>query len=296
MGEKKSKAILTAALGYGRAELAPLVGSLSETSFSGDLVVFASGLQDSAMELLKEFGAKVVLFDYPSPKQIRPTARYWRIWRRLFALRLPEGMKDFLAKRVMHHTYLRFVYYRQFLRDHGEDYETVFLTDCRDVVFQSDPLSSALAPGLHVYEEDRSVRIGDCPYHRKWFNDCFGGEVLSELDRNVRICSGTVHGEVPTVLRYLDLMREAIFSINHMNTCGDQAIHNYLLHRGMVPGVVRHPLGEGEVVTLGHAKFEDLQLDADGRVCDAAGRPFPVLHQYDRVPKLLERYSAKYGA
>jgi len=290
----KKNAILTAALGYGAAEIAPLVESLAGSGFDGDLVVFTSSLQPDARDLLREHHAIEVAFPYPSPKGIRPTARYWPIWRKLLAMPLPEPWKDTIARKVLHHTYLRFILYRDFLRAHRDRYEAILLTDSRDVFFQANPFSSGLENGVHVYLESPKLMIGDCPYHSKWISDLYGSETLDMLAPKPRVCSGTTLGDSASILNYLDLMRRGIFAVQRMNTCGDQAIHNYLFHTGQISNVHAHAIGDGGVITLGNSKYAKLSLNSQGQVLDAQGAIIPILHQYDRVPELLEMVTSRH--
>jgi hypothetical protein len=55
--------------------------------------------------------------------------------------------------------------------------------------------------------------------------------------------------------------------------------------------------GEAEVLTMGFLRREpEFPVDSQGRLVDATGRVFNVLHQYDRHPALAERLTQQYAS
>jgi len=64
----------------------------------------------------------------------------------------------------------------------------------------------------------------------------------------------------------------------------DQAVHNYMIHRGLLSATV-HAFGEGPAINLNATPLSALNVK-EGRLLDAQGRAFAVVHQNDRVPGL----------
>ena len=82
--------------------------------------------------------------------------------------------------------------------------------------------------------------------------------------------------------RFLDLT-----GLNAHQTCDDQAIHNIIVHRGLVENIILHPNVDGPVFTMCNVSPERIKTDERGFVLDGNGNPYPVLHHYDRFPAIL---------
>jgi hypothetical protein len=269
--------------------LEPFFRSLQATGFDGDVVVFASAVSAESVRQLETWGARVVPFRFHGKHVTNRAARLWWLWRRIFAGRLSVPAKERLAHAVFHLFYRRHLLYLEYLRAHEAQYEAVFLTDCRDVFFQADPFSWAAGPGLHVFLEEETNRIGQCPHNSRWIRSLFGEEALRKLSDQTVSCAGTVFGDVSAMKDYLGKMTaQAMEARTLRDADGDQGIHNYLIRTGRLDPVEIHPNRQGPVMTLGPMRWSDLRRNEDGWVVDAANRVVPTLHQYDRIPELRE--------
>jgi hypothetical protein len=67
----------------------------------------------------------------------------------------------------------------------------------------------------------------------------------------------------------------------------DQGLHNYLVHRRLVPGVRLIENPAGPVGTLGQMTMDEIKQSPERFVLQKDGRPYAVLHQYDRHPALV---------
>jgi hypothetical protein len=74
----------------------------------------------------------------------------------------------------------------------------------------------------------------------------------------------------------------------------DQAIHNWLLYTGQLPGATIVANGTGRVQTMGAQR--EVYLSPDGTVLNPDGTRPAVIHQYDRHVGLAERLFEVYGA
>ena len=69
-------------------------------------------------------------------------------------------------------------------------------------------------------------------------------------------------------------------------TNGDQGVHNYVLHSGLLPQAKVLENFE-RVATLHHVRGEQLHVDADGHVVNPDGSISEIVHQYDRHAHLF---------
>ncbi|HEV2045222.1 MAG TPA: hypothetical protein VGQ95_01350 [Chthoniobacterales bacterium] len=270
--------------------LEPFFRSLQRTGFDGDVVVFASALSTESIRQLKDWGARVVPFLFPGEHVANRAARLWWIWKRLFASGISQSAKERLAHIVFHLFYRRHLLYLDFLRTHGSEYENVFLTDCRDVLFQADPFGWDQTPGLHVFLEEEANKLGICPHHIRWITSQFGSEMLGRWTDKTVSCAGTVFGDVLGMMDYLSRMVSRTMGVKSLRAAdGDQGVHNYLVLEGVFPKITIHENRRGPVITLGPVRMSSLRFDQDDHVINETGAVVPVLHQYDRDPQLRER-------
>jgi hypothetical protein len=170
------------------------------------------------------------------------------------------------------------------------------LTDVRDVVFQADPFARLEGKGIHAFLEDARMTVGNCVSNTRWLTDIFGAEVCQSLAAEPISCSGTILGDYESIVKYLRTFIETAFTARSTRlNGGDQGIHNFLV-RGPLRELARfHPNEQSEVLTMGYMRREQsFPTDAEGRLIDAQGRVFNVLHQYDRHAALAEKIEQQY--
>jgi len=175
---------------------------------------------------------------------------------------------------------MRLFMYKWWVSMYDKD-SVMFLSDFRDVLFQSNPF--AFRPHtwlptnnqLVIFHENFPLKmIYRCPTNRNWLQTCYGGTVVDELEQNLVSCSGTVFGGRDAVLAYADMMVEQMnpalrwrnhplvntseFLYNMQKQCKhtgiDQGFHNYLLHSKTLEqwvDVKEMLQGEGPVNTIG---------------------------------------------
>jgi glycosyltransferase involved in cell wall biosynthesis len=170
--------------------------------------------------------------------------------------------------------------------------ERVFLTDVRDVVFQADPFTFT-EDKLWVFEEDIRAGMQFTELNRTWYLETFGRRAWRQIEHFPAICAGTVLGSREAVVRYLRVLT-AVMVARPPVVGGDQAIHNFVCRFGHVPAEIV-PNETGAVLTLQSIADAELRYDDEGRVLNAAGKPYPILHMYDRVPQLRDRVLERLG-
>jgi hypothetical protein len=282
--------ILGQAYNYDFEQLAPFVVSLRRTAFSGDVVLFVNRISEDCRRRLADHGVQIREFHYRGHEVRNSAYVAWPWVRWVHRLPVPFALKKAILRPVVNVPWVRMILYFDFLAETAGRYGNVLLTDVRDVVFQADPFVPGTAPGLRAVLEDESMRIGTSNANIDWITDLFGPAVLARLAELPISCSGTIIGDVASVRKYLRAFIETAFTVRSTRlNGGDQGIHNYMIHGSLRDSVTLLRNGESEVLTMGYmARNEPFPEDAQGRLIDAQGRPFPVLHQYDRHPQLAE--------
>eukprot|EP00741_Cyanophora_paradoxa_P008788 tig00001374_g8505.t1 len=205
----------------------------------------------------------------------------------------------------MSHLY-RYAAYREWIEQHRGEYDRMFLCDTRDVIFQGNPFAEPMRGALHFFLDGRI--IGQCRWNSAWVRNCFGDEALAQIERMPISCAGTTVGTEAGMLSYLREMERAIHEAPCEDFGLDQGIHNFFLWtgrfgrprlwpkdfgageaagRGEPEGAAVFGNGEGYVATLHYTR--DFVFDRFGRLVNGAGRPYAVLHQYDRHKAVFEQ-------
>lgn len=252
--------VLGACGGYSFDQIAPFVRSLRATKYDGDIVFLDYGLSEDVKFKLSKYDVIV-----------QP-------------LTVPAGID------VVHQH--RFGEAVKFLRSRSLHYDRVLLTDVRDVVFQKDPFSIDVGPGLAVFGENGT--IGGNGYNNKWINALYGPAATKWLADKPIVCSGTTIGSTQSMIAYLarmereDKERPGVGLEPH-----DQGLHNYLFYNNELDDARLFPNGIG-VFTLCLVEPKDVKFDSSGLV--KVGNAVPaVLHQYDRHPVLNNLLQARWS-
>lgn len=270
MRDPRRNAVIGIATGYGFEELKPFFTSLRLSGFQGRALLLAGNLEPATKALLARLGAEVLAFTYPT-----------------------EGVPSLVVNG-------RFYLYRKLLMDLAPELDNALLTDVRDVVFQADPFDPDL--GLADLEgqvccflEDADTTIGRNAMNAGWMRRAYGPEVLAELAGRPISCVGTVFGGREALLGYLCLLTRELDAIRPDFFGSDTAAHNLLVHRGLVPGLRLFDNDRGPVLTLALKDPGRVRLDSERRVVNDLGRVVPLLHQYDRHPRLNALLRARFA-
>lgn len=256
---------------------------------SADLVLIVDQMSPETVAWLRECGVGVV----PASFCLARGESGWSKAARTALLRLARevfigwmtlcggdwnGRADRVREAMMDVMSSRFADFARYLALHEALHGQVLLTDSRDVIFQDDPFPVSK---LQVFCEDES--IGSSHFARRWLQLTYGTGEFRRLADKPFICSGTTIGPMAGVLAYA---RKQAEQCGRVMACAgaDQAVHNVIVHRGWVDADVR-AFGDGVVITLNDVALDALRI-IDGRVMDGSGKPYPVVHQYDRVAGL----------
>jgi len=165
----------------------------------------------------------------------------------------------------------------QYLRNSKKKYDTVMISDMRDVEFQKDPRGIQHSE-LDCYLEDDSMTIGKCRFNGGWIRDFYGREQLEKLQDKPISCSGVMIGTQEGIEYYLRSIIDEATRTGNRKWGSHQGIHNYLIHNGKLKcRLVGNE--HGDVYTVGYVNGilinKHVVYDRKGQI------PF-IVHQHDR--------------
>lgn len=299
--------VLGAYTGLPPRHLQPFVSSLRATEFKGSLGIVCGGYGADERRELSALADVVIDVGHEYSSELRVTRQLLAYLRRTRGLRRayptvfqavaragPERESfrrwSSLEYRLEGLQALRYLHYHRWIREREPAPDCVMITDLRDVFFQRDPFADPVRD-LEVYLEDASVSIGADDFNTRWIRDLFGAKELEALRGRPISCSGTVVGTREGMLAYLAEMAMQIVWRRQPIGAHDQAVHNLLVHRGLLPSAAVIPNGRGRVLTMG--KMSSYRTGADGTIQNLDGSIPAVLHQWDRHEPLVARVARR---
>jgi hypothetical protein len=175
----------------------------------------------------------------------------------------------------------RFNHYQNCLEENFLDIENIFLTDVRDIVFQSDPFTNYPTYDIEFFAEPEL--LGNCNHNGTWYQRLYDNDGLEKVKDQYILCAGTTIGKRDTIVEYI---KKLVTEVDRLSELGraygncDQAIHNYLAYNGYFDNYRINQNGQGLVSTMHHSKI--LTFNRQGQMLNDDGTPTPVIHQYDR--------------
>jgi len=282
----KNDIVLTTIHRLSFSKVQPFFSSLFRTGYSGKLVVFSSSVDLMSKQLMEDSGAQVTPFLFTGRHVRNSLARPWTCWKLLFKILPSEEVRRSIARRVFHLFYLRHLLYLRYLEQNSE-IQRVLMCDSRDVYFQENPFSDWPGTGLHAFEEDRSIEIGDCPHHAKWIRTLSGESMFERLRNLPRVCAGTIMADRDSAICFLKQMLKLSYSAQSLEAYdGDQGLYNILIHERLIPNITTHENAISSVLTIGSMPSESLRVDESDFLIRGDKSRIPILHQYDRNPDI----------
>jgi len=287
--------ILTTCANYQVKDLEKFFISLARHVTNYQCVVFTHNLAPATMLWLREQGAVLL------PMRIGGWQRgIFNRYLKFTNANLLRFLPGRVAMRLAFHTApimsLRFLYYHEWFCRHAKEFEKVFITDLRDVVFQDDLFPLLQKDEVQFFLENQEIGCAN-DVNRIWLDAIYARKKSEFLDGLVTSCAGTTLGSASAIKFYLDKMvGEIIGADGYLHYGEDQAMHNMILRRESAD-FARNPVpnAEGAVLTVLSIPPQDYQLGPDDLVRDKSGRVIPVLHTYDRFPELLAAQHRRLG-
>ena len=291
--------LIAAAGGYTVDQLRPWVNSLKEVKFAGDvLVVVYDPSDESVLEYLKSQNIGVMIGSVNGDLNIATQ---------------------------------RFLDFSGILSgEYGKNYDTVITADIRDVIFQKDP-GKWIKENLGNFEIVASGE-GIKYKHEDWNGDMlqrhFGDKVFDLMKNYETLCSGIIAGKKESIIKLFRIIAELSYYGKDPSAFVDQCYYNVAI-RLIFGDKVKFASGDSTwAANLGtlyaipmnapewstkkrtefdsyerfrsHKKFVDvmtcdLPVMIDQKVCNSAGEPYAIVHQYDRYKPWNEILTNKYA-
>lgn len=207
---------------------------------------------------------------------------------------------------------LRFFSIYEYLRINWKDYNLVITTDVKDVYFQTDPFKWLDYHNIGVKDMHQIVAGSEGMLYKDepWGNDnlmqCYGEHIHNIFKNNEIYNVGTLGGSA-------EYIKDLVFNIftnatNRPIPIVDQAVYNVLIQTQPYKDITLFtPQSAGWAVqagtTVDPSKIdmfrpfltESEPLFEDGVVKTSKGKPFCIVHQYDRVPEWKKFVMNKYN-
>lgn len=268
--------IIGAFTNYNYNQLKPWVESIDECGFTGDKVmVVGSASQETVDELTK---------------------------RNFIIVPMPQ------ANIPVH--VLRFLSIYEFLRTNWQNYRYVVTTDVKDVYFQTDPCEIF----NHKFFKDNNLKLvvaseglkyKDEPWGNENLMQTYGPYVYEHFKDNEIFNVGTFGG-------YSEYVKDMVFNIftnatNRPIPIVDQAVFNVLINTVPYKDIIwyTHDWAAELGTVMDPSKIEQFRPNLlfsepiwkNGllTIPPMGEKPFPIVHQYDRVPKLKKFIQDKYN-
>ena len=184
----------------------------------------------------------------------------------------------------------RYEFYLKFLNNKKYDY--IFMCDCRDIYFQSNPFNYKYKGSINFFLED--TPINQCKVNSKWIYKTFGKKVFDEMRNTIICCSGTVLGTQSSITQYLILMNKMIkkfpfkkrikyfltFRRDKEGRGCDQGYCNYIVHKKLIKDIHLYFNHNGPVATVLYLK--EIKFNKNSYLTNSAGENYLIVHQYDK--------------
>lgn len=274
--------------GYTFDKIKPWVNSLDQSGFDGVKAMVVYNVDyDTVEELVK---------------------RQYTV----LALGKDDANKRFTYKQDFSIVVERFLHMWYFLKKLQGQYRYIISTDVKDVVFQTNP-SKWLEDNIgdkKINVACESIRYKDEEWGSANLFKSFGPLVHDHNKDNLIYNAGTISGDFDTMLDvFLNIYMMCNAASGHYIEGGggpDQAALNILLNMKPFKDITNFAMSEdGYAAQLGTTgpqiagKYGDKLVEkspilVDNVVCTSDGKPFSIVHQYDRVPEWKQIIEKKY--
>lgn len=258
---EKKDLIMAVISNYTWEDVKPFFLSLEKSEFAGEVVLFIENINEQTQKILKDLKLDMNLIPFQR-------------------VRL-ENIFNICDYR--HYLYLNF------LESMSHCYNNVLLTDVRDVYFQMNPFHAHWSEDCITVAKEPKM-INDELWNTRWILNKFGYHIYAQLKDNIAICAGTTYGPASQILNYLkDMVFHLFYNINYLpSMINDQAVHNYLVHTGKIKPISFSDNFNGPIMTLNLESKTKIKINNERKqVLLKNGTVAPILHQYDRHPKIV---------
>lgn len=281
--EVKKDLIIGGADKYNWNNVRNWVKSIRATNFDGDIVLVAYRISDDIIRGCEEHGVTVISVG-------------WDSWGN-------NIIHEQMNRDTQSHQ-LRFFHIWQLLQS-NDQYNNIIITDVRDVIFQLNP-SEWLNQHFKYHQivaPSEGVTFGTEAWNRENVNSAFGPYVTKSLENNLVFNVGTIAGEFEAIKNLC--LTIYLMGFGHQIP-NDQAAFNLLVN-GMIKDItLRVDMRDSWACQCGTALdpeksylkdtgvYTDIIPTIRDGIVYAGDIPFTLVHQYDRVPGLVDQINERY--
>lgn len=261
--------IIGAFKGYTFKQVEPWVKSLNECGFEGDKVIISINSSVETNKKLQDAGMTVL------PSQT------------------PGNMMFHME---------RFLHIYDYLKTHGENYQYVLTTDVRDVIFQTDPMDYITKkmhnPLKKIIAVSECIPIQNEPWNRDNIIKCFNDYTYNIIKSQEVLNVGTLAGKSEYIRDLCGMLFH--MSSNRADWVADQAAYNVMMNYEPYRSLSFVSDLDEEFACNLHVTNKPDQIEQFRPYLTCAvpeitvnavvvtgktGRPYSIVHQYDRVPE-----------
>lgn len=229
------------------------------------------------------------------PRPVRALSKALRIMLRM-ACRIPslsetEPVYRLILEQSLHPHYARWHAYSRVLKT-ARGYESILLSDIRDVIFQDDIFPRLEPDRVALFEE--SEGFSELNINGRWYRTAYGETAFRKVRGKMPVCIGVIAGPAGLIHSIVD---EFAAEIARRPPAGiEQAMFNYMLQEKRFHTPWNSlPNYQAGVATLSSNKDVKVRTRiVSGRILDNQGKPYPIVHMYDRVPDYFEACNARF--
>ena len=294
--------ILACVDGLSWPQLAPFVRSARTCAPQARLVLFVHSLNETTRAALSQHGVELQAFDaifpggLPRRERIRKCL-WWLVRRANRALRYSEFKRRAICRAgglLLPRNQGRFFAYRAFLEGCLAAGDSALFCDARDLIFQRDPFPLIDVASLVLTQEKADAPLRANRFNAQWLTETYGRAALDRLGEMTIVCAGVIGGGRDPLLSLID--RIIAESLAHPILYGaDQAILNHLHGTGGLATATVMPNRGALAWHLYGMTDAEIVVNDPGQLVDAAGYVYPIVHMYDRFPRLEAAVLKRWG-
>lgn len=272
--QTKKNLILSIVKNYDFPFVEPFFKSLAKFAFNVEVVIFCSNsVSNMTKKQLRKYCSQLVYFDDQFP--------FIEIYEKSF-IDIPE---------LITINNYRFLLYLVYLKTNKSKYNSVMLTDVRDVIFQKNPFDEIRKNEISFFLEDNSQTFANSELNTQWYEDAFNIKISNTMLNEVVSCAGITIGNESGIIKYLEFLKSNMEKRNHIQWGIDQGLHN-----GYIYNYCEHfdlyCNDEPFVLTMGATK--NFKTDKYGQLLNSKEEVYAIVHQYDRASYLFKYFKRKY--
>lgn len=268
----KKDAIITISHGYQYPTLKPFLKSALKYVPNAEIIIFCSEKISYLTKLiLINKGIKLIFFDSKNPLKDRGIT---------------------YLNNISINNY-RFLLYYDYLIKNRSKFNSIIITDVRDVIFQSNPFCRIKSNIFYFFFEDPSMTFNNSKLNYGWAVEANGIEFTNKILNKTVSCAGVSIGSINEMIAYLEIFDINIKKRQNLVWGYDQGLHNGILYGNLLNNYTISTNDNDIVFTMGASKY--YQLNEFNKFVNNNESEYSIIHQYDRNGKLLTKIKLQYS-